>query len=528
MILNWLLLIPLLGGVVAWLVGLRRPMWSRWLSLAALGAYFILVLALWVTNVDRLTVATEQPWLLQFDSAWIPQIGARYHLALDGLSLVLLALTGLLSLLAVATSWQEIQDRVGFFHFNLLWAVAALTGVFLAVDLLLFSFFWEVMLVPLYLLIGIWGHERRIYATLKFVLFTQLGGLLMLVAILGLYFLHGDTTGIYTFDYQSLLGTNVAFPRLAFWLMLGFFAAFAVKLPAFPLHSWLPDAHTEAPTAGSVLLAGLVLKAGAYGFLRFLFPLFPQAAASFAPVAMGLGVIGILYGAVMAFAQTDLKRMVAYTSVSHMGFILLGVFSRHNLAWQGAVVIMVAHGLSTSGLFMLVGDLYQRLGTRDITRMGGLWTLAPRMSRIALMLALASLGLPGLVNFVGEYLVLVGVYKTNSWMAGAAAVGLVIATVYSLWMLQRIFTGENVAGWHIADYGRRELAIMTVVVVLLVGLGLYPQLLLNTTQTALTHLQATTAATESSVGQAQTLVQPYEQLPAAGGDGTAYSLERGK
>ena len=261
MILNWLLLIPLLGGVVAWLVGLRRPMWSRWLSLAALGAYFILVLALWVTNVDRLTVATEQPWLLQFDSAWIPQIGARYHLALDGLSLVLLALTGLLSLLAVATSWQEIQDRVGFFHFNLLWAVAALTGVFLAVDLLLFSFFWEVMLVPLYLLIGIWGHERRIYATLKFVLFTQLGGLLMLVAILGLYFLHGDTTGIYTFDYQSLLGTNVAFPRLAFWLMLGFFAAFAVKLPAFPLHSWLPDAHTEAPTAGSVLLAGLVLKA---------------------------------------------------------------------------------------------------------------------------------------------------------------------------------------------------------------------------------------------------------------------------
>jgi NADH-quinone oxidoreductase subunit M len=528
MMLNWLLLIPLLGGFAAWLAGLWRPVWSRWLSLIALGTYSVLVLWLWSVGNGRLTPDPDQIWWLQFNRAWIPQIGARYHLAVDGLSWILLALSGLLGMLAVGTSWQEIQEHVGFFHFNLLWAIAALTGVFLAVDLLLFYFFWEMMLIPLYYLIGIWGHERRVYATLKFFLFTQLGGLFMLIAILGLFFVHGSATGAYTFEYQFLLGTSSLIPGWAFWLMMGFFIAFAIKLPAFPLHTWLPDAHTEAPTAGSVLLAGLVLKTGAYGLLRFLYPLFHESAARFALIGMGLGVIGILYGAVLAFAQTDLKRMVAYTSVSHMGFILLGVFAWNDLALQGTIVIMVAHGLSTGGLFILVGDLYQRLGTRDITRMGGLWSLAPRMSRVGLILALASLGLPGLVNFVGEYLILVGVYRTYPWMAVVAAIGLIIATVYSLWMIQRIFTGENTAGWRIADYGRRELTIMTVIVGLLVGLGVYPQPLLNAGRATLKHLQATIASVGPEDGERQDSTCTHGHPLKVDEDNTVYVPEEGK
>ncbi len=493
MILNGLLLLPLLGGLIAWLVSFSRPAWCRWISLASLGTYFLAVLTLWVVHRGAFGLSADPVWLLTFDHAWIPRIGARFHLALDGISLLLLALTGLLGFLAVATSWKRIQDRTGFFHFNLLLVVTAVTGLFLSMDLLLFYCFWEIMLVPLLFLMIIWGHEGRSRAALKFFLFTQAGGLLMLVAILGLFFSHGRATGVYTFEYQHLLGTAALVPAWAPWLMGGFFMAFAVKLPAFPLHTWLPDAYTEAPTAASVLLAGIVSKAGAYGLLRFLVPLFPQAAATFSPVAMTLGAIGILYGTILAFAQSDLKRLVAYSSVNHMGFILLGVFAWNDLALEGAVVIMVAHGLSTGGLFILVGDLHRRLGTRDLNRMGGLWTLAPKMSRVGLVLALASLGLPGLINFVGEFLVLVGVYKAHQGLAMVAAVGLILALVYSLWMIQRIFTGENREGWRIADYGGRELAIMTVILAFLVGLGMYPRPLLDAAQPSLTHLQSMTA-----------------------------------
>lgn len=493
MILNGLLLLPLAGGLAAWMVGVRRPSWSRWFALAFLSADFILVLSLWAGGMDRLSLVPHPGWLLQFDHAWIPQIGARYHLAMDGLSLVLLALTGFLGLMAVAVSWQRIRQQAGFYYFQLLLLLSAVTGVFLAVDLLLFYCFWEIMLVPLVLLIGIWGHERRFSAALKFFVFTQAGGLLMLVAILGLFFVKGRATGIYSFDYLHLLGGGRELSAWGGWLMAGFFLAFAVKLPAFPLHTWLPDAYTEAPAAISILLAGIVSKAAAYGFLRFLVPLFPQMAARFAPAAMVLGVVGILYGALMAFAQSDLKRLIAYSSVSHMGFILLGVFAWNDLALQGVIVIMVAHGLSICGLFMLASDLRQRLDTRDLGRMGGLWSLAPRMSRVGLVLALASLGMPGLVNFVGEFLVLVGVYRYHPAMAMAATIGLILALVYSLWMIQRIFTGANADRRPMTDYRGRELAVMTVVIACLVGLGLYPRPLLDTVQPTVTHLQALSA-----------------------------------
>jgi len=493
MILPWTILFLIIGSLLVWLAGGWRPLAARWLSLAVLAVHLAALIWLWTQSNPSASsgqvLQTSSTWIMEYNVPWIPQLGIHFHLALDGLSLILIILTNFLGIIAVGASWNEIQERVGFFHATLLWVVASLTGVFLAVDLFLFYFFWELVLVPLYFLIGIWGHYYREYATLKFFIYTQFAGLMMLLAILGLYFVHGRTTGVYTFDYQQLLGTVMS-PRTAFWLMLGFFVAFAVKLPAFPLHTWLPDAHTEAPTAGSVDLAGLVLKVGAYGFLRFLVPLFPEAAFRIAPWAMTLGVIGILYGALLAFAQTNLKRLVAYTSVSHMGFVLLGIFAWNHLALQGVVIVMVSHGISTGGLFLLVGQLYERTGTRDLRQLGGLWEGLPRMSRVGIVLALASLGLPGMGNFIGEFLVLLGAFQANPVLALLATLGFVFAAVYSLWMVQRIFAGSRPPAMpKLPDIHGRELALMTALVVIVFWLGVRPQPVLDTTEPAIQNLQ---------------------------------------
>ena len=487
MILVCLIVIPTLGGVLAWVLGRWHAHWARWISLLAMLLDLVLALAIWVVHAGQVSLAGPGPWLVALTVPWIPQLGIGFSLGVDGLSLLLVLLTALLGLLSVACSWTEIQERVGFFHFNLLWVLAGILGVFLSMDLFLFYFFWEMMLVPMYFLIAIWGHEDRVYAAVKFFLFTQLSGLLMLVAILGLYFLHGQATGNYTFSYVALLGTPLP-PAAAMWLMLGFLIAFAVKLPALPVHTWLPDAHTEAPTAGSVVLAGLLLKTGAYGMLRFVVPLFPQAAHAFAPVGMALGVAGILYGALLAFAQTDLKRLVAYTSVSHMGFVLLGVFAGNLAALQGAVMQILAHGISTGALFILVGALQERIHTRDVARMGGLWTTMPRMGGAGMVFALAALGLPGLGNFVGEFLVLLGVYRVSIVLAAIAAGGLVAATVYALWMIQVTFHGPNTTGWSLPDFGRREMALMGVLIAAILWLGLYPQPVLSTAEGVLARL----------------------------------------
>lgn len=491
MILIYLILWLFLGGLLAWLVSRWSAVWSRRVALFTAGAQLLYLLGIWLMNLSRPNLASSGAWLMEVDLAWIPQLGIHIHLGMDGLSLLLILLTDFLGVMAIAASWKEIQYKIGFFHFNLLWILAALLGVFLALDLFLFYFFWEIMLLPLYFLIGIWGHENRLYAARKFFIFTQLGGLLMLVSILGLYFVHGQNTGVYTFDYLQLLGTSMA-PSTGMLLMLGFFIAFAVKMPIVPLHTWLPDAHTEAPTAGSVILAGLILKAAGYGFIRILLPLFPDAAQQVAPVAMALGVAGILYAAVLAFAQTDLKRLVAYTSVSHMGFVVIGIFAHNQLALQGAIVIMLAHGVTTGALFILAGALYERVHTRDLNQLGGLWSTVPRMGRVGLLFALASLGLPGLGNFVGEFLVLLGTYKVNAPVAVFATLGFIVATVYSLWMVQRIFTGPNLAGWQIPDFDRRELAIATLMILVILGLGLYPQPVLSTSQQTIQSIQQLT------------------------------------
>jgi NADH-quinone oxidoreductase subunit M len=344
----------------------------------------------------------------------------------------------------------------------------------------------------MYFLIAVWGHERRVYAAIKFFIFTQLSGLLMLIAILALYFAHHSATGVYTFQYDQLLGTALS-PLAALWIMLGFFIAFAVKLPMFPLHPWLPDAHTEAPTAGSVILAGLLLKTGAYGMLRFVVPLFPDAAREFAPVAMALGVAGILYGAILAFGQTDLKRLVAYTSVSHLGFVLLGIFSWNSLALQGAVVTMICHGISTGALFVLVGALQERIHTRDMDRMGGLWTVVPRMSGAGLYFALASLGLPGLGDFVGEFLVLLGAWRAHPVLTILAAIGVLAATFYALRLVQRAFQGPNVNEWKPRDLVPREGFTIAVMAIALLWLGLYPRPVLSTFAPAMERLSTLAA-----------------------------------
>ena len=483
MILLCLIVIPLLAGVLAWAVARWNTSACRWIALIAVLADFVLTLLLWIVNAHH----SFTTWFAQADWNWIPEFGIRFHLAVDGLSLLLLMLTFFLGVLSVVASWREITSAVGFFHLNLLWILAGIAGVFLAVNLFLFYFAWELMLVPMYFLIAIWGHENRIYAAVKFFIFTQLSGLLMLIAILALFFLHHNATGVYTFEYQDLLGTAMA-PGTEMWLMLGFFIAFAVKLPVIVVHTWLPDAHTEAPTAGSVILAGLLLKTGAYGMLRFVLPLFPHAAQAFAPVAMALGVAGILYGALLAFGQSDLKRLVAYTSVSHLGFVLLGIFVWNDLALQGALMTMICHGISTGALFILVGALQDRIHTREMDQMGGIWSTAPRLSGAALFFALASLGLPGLGDFVGEFLVLLGTYRRSVLLAALATIGVLFATFYALRLVQRAFQGPNTHDWRIHDLVPREGIAMALMIAALLWLGLYPRPVLDTFQPVMVRL----------------------------------------
>ncbi len=484
MILIWLIVILLLAGILAALTDRWNPQLPRWISLIAIGVDVILAAGVWAGR----SASAMKPWLGEVDMNWVPSFGIHFHLAVDGLSLLMLILTFFLGIISVLASWTEIREKVGFFHFNLMWVLAGIAGVFLAVDLFLFYFAWELMLVPMYFLIVIWGHERRVYAAVKFFLFTQCSGLLMLIAILALYFIHHQTTGVYTFEYSELLGTQLG-SSAELWIMLGFFVAFAVKLPVVPLHTWLPDAHTEAPTAGSVILAGLLLKTGAYGMLRFVIPLFPRAAHEFTPVALVVAVVGIVYGAVMAFSQTDLKRLVAYTSVSHLGFVLLGIFSWNPLALQGAIMTMVCHGLSTGALFVLVGGLQERIHTRDLANMGGLWAVAPRLSGAALFFSLASLGLPGMGDFVGEFLVLLGSYKISVTITVVATLGILASTFYALRMVQRAFQGPDTHAWQFSDLTPREGLMVAAMIVGLLWLGLYPQPVFNTFGPALDSLQ---------------------------------------
>jgi NADH-quinone oxidoreductase subunit M len=402
---------------------------------------------------------------------WIPEWGVGYTTGIDGISLWLVLLTALLMPLGVLASWT-IETRVKPYFLFLLALETGMLGVFSSLDLFLFYLFWEASLIPMYFLIGIWGYGRRIYAAMKFLLFTLVGSLLMLVAILFLYF---AVPGSPTFDYRELLDLSLGADTQR-WLFLAFFASFAVKVPLVPVHTWLPDAHTEAPTAGSVMLAGILLKMGAYGLIRFCIPLFPDAARELLPFIIALAVIGIVYGGLVAMMQKDLKRLVAYSSVAHLGFVVLGLFVGTIQGMSGGILQMVNHGLSTGALFMLVGALYDRRHTRLIADFGGLAKTVPVLSGVFLFVALSSLGLPGLNGFVGEFLILLGTFVSYRWWVVPAAFGVVLAAIYLLWAYQRVFHGEPAeANRLLPDLNLREVVMLAPVVALIVFIGVYPK-----------------------------------------------------
>src|SRR5213594_3006397 len=377
---------------------------------------------------------------------WIRSLGIDYSMGVDGISLFLILLTTLLTPLSVLASWS-IQDRLKEYFIFLLSLETGMIGVFASLDFFLFYVFWEVMLVPMYFLIGVWGGERRIYAAMKFVLYTMIGSVLMLVAIIALYFIHGNATGIFTFSYpqiQSALasGRLVLRPAIELWLFIAFFLAFAIKVPLFPFHTWLPDAHVEAPTAGSVLLAGVLLKMGTYGMLRFNLGLFPEQSRANASWIVVLALIGIVYGALVAMVQPNMKKLIAYSSISHLGFVVLGIFSFTQAGLNGAMFVMLAHGISTGALFMLAGIIYERRHTYEISEYGGLATPMPAYSTFFLFVVLASVGLPLLNGFIGEFLVLSGAFQAKAWWGVVAATGVIWSACYLLWMYQRVFFGQ--------------------------------------------------------------------------------------
>jgi NADH-quinone oxidoreductase subunit M len=454
--------------------GIKRPddLW-RWFALVVSLVTFALTLGvLWKFKGDT------GGFQLVEEARWIGPLNLKYILGVDGISVFMLILTAFLMPLSILASWR-VEKQPVYFMAALLALETAMLGAFVALDLLLFFIFFEALLFPMYLVIGIWGSGRRVYAAIKFFLFTMGGSALLLVAILFLYFHSGTVTGTSTLDLRELQGLPLA-ADTARWLFLAFFVAFAVKVPLFPLHTWLPDAHTEAPTAGSVLLAGVLLKVGAYGLIRFNLTLFPGASADLRGFVSVLAVIGIVYGAVVALVQTDVKRLVAYSSVSHLGFVVLGIFAGTVQGMTGGVIQMVNHGLSTGALFLVVGMLYDRTHTRDLNKLGGLASRVPVLAGFFLVVALSSLGLPGLNGFVGEFLILLGTFDATAVFAVIGSLGVVLAAIYLLWAYQRAMHGELRPGLEdTPDVSPREYAVLVPIVAAIIAIGVFPKPILD-------------------------------------------------
>lgn len=483
-LLGTIVFLPLLGGLAV--LALRRnDAACRWTAFAVMMADLVLVLSLFV--LAPAPSGLNGNWLRVEDFSWMEALGIRFTLSLDGISLLLILLTTVLGALSVLVSWREITAHAAAFHFFLLAMLTGVLGVFLATDLFLFYLFWEIQAIPMFFLIGIWGHDRRVYATVKFVLFTISGSLVMLLAILALHLLHLRQTGEATFALQQLMHTAFS-PRLEIALFAAFALAFAIKIPMIPVHTWLPDAHTEAPTAGSVILAGLLLKTGAYALFRFAVPLFPSAARMLTPLLLILGLAAIFYAGWIALAQSDLKRLVAYSSIGHMGLIVMGLAVWNATTLGGSLLQMINHGITTSGLFILIGMLDERLHTRKLADLGGLWKTLPVWSGFFLFFSLASMGLPGLNNFVGEILILVGTFFKHPLAAAAGFAGLLWTVVYGLRMLRESLWGPPRPRPETADLSPRELAILIPLCLGALWLGLHPAPALKIFETALTGL----------------------------------------
>ena len=477
MMLSSLIFVPLAGAVALLFVDNRderRAGFIRAGTLVVSLAVLALAILLWA-RFD----ATSAEYQFVERHPWIPAFGIDYAVGVDGISLLLVELTAFLTPIALLSSWESIRKRVKAFSVLMLALESAMIGVFLSLDLFLFYVFWDAMLIPMYFLIGIWGYERRVYAAVKFILYTMAGSVLMLVAIITLAYLHNTQMGAYSFDLAKLHDLALP-PGTEALLFLAFTLAFAIKVPLFPFHTWLPDAHVEAPTAGSVILAGVLLKMGTYGLLRFSFPLFPHAATTFAPYLATLAVIGIVYGALVSMVQPDLKKLVAYSSVSHLGFVVLGISAMNMQGMQGAVYQMVNHGVSTGGLFLIVGMLMDRRHTRLIAEFGGLKSVVPRLVAVFLVITLSSIGLPGLNGFVGEFLILLGTFRWRVGYGYVAALGVILSAVYMLWMFQRVNYGQvlNEKNSHLPDLNVRERWVIWPAVAMAVFMGIAPKLFL--------------------------------------------------
>src|SRR5688500_10789516 len=471
--LSWVL--PLVGALILLLIPNRdgrRDGAIRWLALLISMVAFALTVGLWVwfdQGSSEFQFVERVPW--------IPAFGIDYYVGLDGISLLLVVLTGFLTPIALLSSWEGVEHKVKEFSVFILALHSAMIGVFISLDLFLFYVFWDAMLIPMYFLIGVWGYDQRVYASVKFILYTMAGSVLMLIAILGLAYLHSEATVSYTFDLVRLFCLQIA-PETQRWFFLAFALAFAIKVPLFPFHTWLPDAHVQAPTAGSVILAGVLLKMGTYGLVRFAFPLFPTAAAEFAPWIAILAVIGIIYGALVAMVQPDMKKLVAYSSVSHLGFVVLGICA---MGVQGAIYQMLAHGVSTGGLFLIVGMLSDRRHTRLISEFGGLKSVMPRLTAAFLIITLASIGMPGLNGFIGEFLIMLGAFRWDPRYVVGAGLGVILSAVYMLWMFQRVYYGPVTMekNANLPDLRPREWAAALPLCVMAIVMGVFPMLFLK-------------------------------------------------
>jgi len=479
-LLSVILFTPLVGAVLLLFVSGRQESVIRWIANLFAVAGFAVSLPLWFRFQPF-----GDAWQFVERAEWIPSIGAAYVLGVDGFSMLLVLLTTLIGAIAVLSSWSAITERVKEYYIFLLVLQTGMIGAFVSLDFLLFFLFWEFMLVPMYFLIGIWGGGRRLYSAIKFFLYTLVGSVVMLLGILALYFFSHSVTGVYSFDITQFQQLTVPFP-LQKWIFLAFFLGFAVKVPMVPFHTWLPDAHTDAPTAGSVILAAVLLKMGTYGFIRFSLPILPEASRYFVPMMAGLAIVGIIYGALVALAQSDWKRLVAYSSVSHMGMVVLGMFALTPAGITGSIVQQLNHGISTGALFLIVGIVYERRHTREISEYGGLSKVMPVFAAVFLVMTMSSIGLPTLNGFIGEILILQGVYVVNKIWAAVAAAGIVLGAAYMLWLYQRTMFGkiENPANAQLKDLSAREITTFVPLIALAIWIGLYPAPILRRLQSS--------------------------------------------
>ncbi|MHB9012267.1 MAG: NADH-quinone oxidoreductase subunit M [Ignavibacteriaceae bacterium] len=485
-LITFLLAVPLAGALLLLLINKDKENLVRYFGLFVSTLAFIISIIIYA-GYD----SAKGGFQLVEKQMWISNLHISYNVGVDGISLLLVLLTTFLTPLTLLSSWKSINKKVKEFTFFMLLLELGMLGVFVSLDLFLFYIFWEAMLIPMYFIIGIWGGPRRIYASIKFFLFTMFGSLLMLVAIVWLAVYASGTLGHFTTNLVELYSIAPTIPYgIQLWMFLAFALSFAIKVPIFPLHTWLPDAHVEAPTAGSVILAGVLLKMGTYGLLRFCLPLFPQAAIHFAPYISTLAIIGIIYGALVAMVQKDMKKLVAYSSVAHLGFVVLGIFAMTQESVQGAVIQMVNHGLSTGALFLLVGVIYDRMHTRLISDYGGIAKIVPVFATFFMIASLSSIGLPGLNGFVGEFLILLGTFKSpvldSWWFAGFATSGVIFAAVYLLWLYQRVFFGEvkNPKVNELKDMNKREIFILSAIFVFIIWIGIYPSTFLKISETS--------------------------------------------